>query len=100
LWDEAWYHTTQIFYWKWKDTWKEQPAYTGWLTNWSKDFVDNPPVPPKVPNFVQYYYFEKDVELHDKNCVGWRNGDHWLDLGKTGNIDVHPTKPGERFRND
>ncbi len=100
LWDEAWYHTTQIFYWKWKDTWKEQPAYTGWLTNWSKDFVDNPPSPPKVPNFVQYYYFEKDVELHDKNCVGWRDGDRWLDLGKAGNIDVHPIKSGERFRND
>ena len=40
------------------------------------------------------------MELHDKNCVGWRDGDRWLDLGKAGNIDVHPIKSGERFRND
>ena len=98
--DEVWYHTTQIFYWKWKDTWKEQPSYYGWLTNWTKDFVENPPTPPKVPNFVHYYYFEKDIELNDKNIVGWRDNDYWLDMGKIGNIDTHPTKDGERFRKD
>jgi hypothetical protein len=100
LWDEAWYHTSQIFYWKWKDTWKEQPSYHGWLTNWSKDFVDNPPSPPKVPNFIQYYHFEKPIELNNKNYVGWRDGDLWLDVGKRGNIDSHPTKKGKRFRDD
>jgi len=97
LWDEGWYHTTQIFYWKWKDTWKTQPSYSGWLTDWSKDFIDNPPSPPKVPNFVQYYHFEKNVNLKDKNYVGYRDGDIWLDLGKSGNIDTHPTKENERF---
>lgn len=45
LWDEAWYHTTQIFYWKWKDTWKGQPSYNGWLVNWTQEFIDNPPEP-------------------------------------------------------
>ena len=25
--NEGWYHTSQIFYWKWKDTWKEPPKY-------------------------------------------------------------------------
>jgi len=98
LWDEAWYHTSQIFRWKWKDTWKTQPAYTGWLTKWTKDFVENPPTPPKVPSFVQYYYFEKDIEMHNKNYVGWRKGDKWLCLGKEGDIDIHPTKEGESFR--
>lgn len=97
---EGWYHTSQIFYWKWKDTWKTQPSYYGWLTQWSKDFVDNPPCPPKVPNFVQYYYFEKDIELKDKNYIGWRKGDFWLDANKCCDIDVHPFKSGEKFRND
>jgi hypothetical protein len=100
LWDEAWYHATQIFYWKWKDTWKAQPSYTGWLTNWSKDFVENPPSPPKVPSFIQYYHFEKNTYFKDKNYVGYREGDMWLDLGKSGDIDTHPTKEGERLRND
>jgi len=98
LWDEAWYHTSQIFYWKWKDTWKTQPSYRGWLTNWEKGFVDNPPLPPKVPSFVQYYYFEKDIELKEKNYVGWREGDLWLDLGKRCDISVHPFVEGKRFR--
>mgnify|MGYP003675668516 FL=1 len=99
LWNEAWYHTSQIFRWKWKDTWKSQPQYTGWLTQWTKDFVDNPPSLPKVPNFVQYYYFEKDVEtLGEQNYVGWRQGDCWLDLGKCEDIDIHPIRNNERFR--
>ena len=97
---EGWYHTSQIFYWKWKDTWKQQPSYYGWLTRWSKDFVDNPPSPPKVPSFVQYYYFEKDIELAGKNYVGWRQGDYWLDANKCFDIDTHPFKSGEKFRND
>jgi len=96
---EGWYHTSQIFYWKWKDTWKQQPNYRGWLTHWTKEFVDNPPIPPKVPNFVQYYYFEKDVEtLKEQNYVGWRQGDYWLDLDKQCDIDVHPFLEGEKFR--
>ena len=98
--DEAWYHTTQIFYWKWRDTWKSQPSYNGWLVNWSKDFVENPPTNPIEPSFVQYYYFEKDIELSGKNYVGWRQGDKWLDLNKCCDIDIHPFKEGERFRND
>ena len=97
---EGWYHTSQIFYWKWKDTWKQQPSYYGWLTQWTQDFVDNPPQPPKVPNFVQYYYFEKDIELTGKNYVGWCEGDMWLDAGTCCDIDVHPFKDGEKFRND
>jgi hypothetical protein len=89
-----------VFYWKWKDTWKSQPSYNGWLVNWSQDFIDNPPSPPKVPSFVQYYGFEKNIELHNKNIVGWRDGDVWLDVDKQGNIDIHPTKDGEKLRND
>jgi len=97
---EGWYHTSQIFYWKWKDTWKTQPSYYGWLTRWSQDFINNPPSPPKVPNFVQYAYFEKDIELKDKNYVGWRKGDCWLDANKCCDIDIHPFKAGKRFRDD
>ena len=96
---EGWYHGTQIFYWKWKDTWKKQPSYYGWLTRWSKEFVDDPPSPPKAPSFVQYYYFEKDVELHNKNYVGWREDDFWLDAGKCSDINTHPFKEGEKFKN-
>ena len=96
---EGWFHTSQIFYWKWKDTWLEQPSYRGWLTNWSKEFIDNPPDLPKVPNFIQYYYFEKNIEtLAEQNYVGWREGDFWLDLGKCEDIDTHPFKKNERFK--
>ena len=96
---EGWFHTSQIFYWKWKDTWIEQPSYRGWLTNWSKEFIDNPPDLPKVPNFIQYYYFEKNIEtLAEQNYVGWREGDFWLDLGKCEDIDTHPFKKNERFK--
>lgn len=96
---EGWYHTSQIFYWKWKNTWKEQPSYYGWLTKWSKDFVNNPPTLPKVPNFIQYYYFEKDIEtLREQNYVGWRDGDFWLDANKCKDIDIHPFKSNRRFR--
>lgn len=97
---EIWFHTSQIFYWKWKDTWEKQPSYYGWLVDWDKKFIDNPPSCPKVPSFVQYYYFEKDIEMHNKNYVGWRRGDCWLDAYKCNDIDVHPFKPGEKFRND
>ena len=63
------------------------------------DFVKNPPSIPKVPNFVQYYYFEKDIEtLEEQNYVGWQDGDYWLDANKCENINIHPFKKGERFR--
>ena len=42
--------------------------------------------------------FEKAIELKDKNYVGWRDGDLWLDVGKQGDIDNHPTKKGQRLR--
>ena len=51
-----------------------------------------------VPNVVQYYEFEKAIELSGKNYVGWSDGDKWLDLGKIGDINVHPTKKNQRFR--
>ena len=71
--------------------------YHGWLT--SGPNLLNPPQ-PQGPNFVQYYYFEKDIELAGKNYVGWCEGDMWLDAGKCCDIDVHPFKDGEKFRND
>lgn len=96
---EGWYHTSQIFYWKWKNTWKTQPSYNGWLTNWSGDFINNPPSLPKVENFIQYYYFEKDIQtLKEQNYVGWRDGDCWLDLDKCNDISIHPFIENRRFR--
>lgn len=96
---EGWYHGSQIFYWKWRDTWKSQPSYDGWLINWTDDFVRNPPSLPKAPSFIQYYYFEKNVQtLQQQNYVGWRRGDYWLDLEKCKDIDIHPFRKGEKFR--
>lgn len=92
LYNEIWYHSTQILYWKWKNTWKEQPCYDGWLTNWSKDFIENPPNLSKVPNFIQYYYFEKDIELFNKNYVGFRSSDIWFDDKSFGDINNFPYK--------
>tara|TARA_R110000824_G_scaffold4217_3_gene20072 strand:- start:13398 stop:14348 length:951 start_codon:yes stop_codon:yes gene_type:complete len=102
---EAWYQATQIFYWKWKDTWKTQPAYFGWVNGWSSEFIETPPIPSEKVNFCLYPYFEKNIELHNKNYVGWRTGDLWFDCesfdkrtNKFGDIDVHPFNEGERFR--
>lgn len=66
------------YYWKWKwantsnsfplikGSWQEH----GWLINWSKEFVKTPPAPPKVPQFIRYPFFEKDIEnLVDKGFV-------------------------------
>ena len=96
---------TRDFYWKWKDTWKEQPSYFGWVNGWTPDFIENPPVPNKAVNFSQYYYFERDINLKDKNYVGWREGDLWFDCeswenrtSKTGDIDTHPFKEDKKFR--
>ena len=105
---EAWYHGSQIFYYKWKNSWKSQPCYFGWFNGWTEDFVKNPPQPADhVINFCQYPYFEKDIELKGKNYVGWRDEDLWIDckdynarIGKVGTIDEHPFKEGEKFRND
>ncbi len=101
---EAWYLATQIFYYKWKDSWKEQPAYFGWVNGWTKEFLENPPVPTNTVNFVQYPYFEKNIELKDKNYVGYRAGDLWFDcesfnqrINKYGDIDEHPFLEG-KFR--
>ena len=51
-----------------------------------------------MPSFVQYYYFEKDIELADKNYVGWRKGDLWIGTDTAHDIDKHPFKQGEKFR--
>ena len=102
---EAWYQATQIFYWKWKDTWKEQPNYFGWINGWTEEFITNPPKPSNAVNFSLYPYFEKNIDLKGKNVVGWRDEDLWFDcedfdkrINKTGSIDEHPFKKGERFR--
>lgn len=47
---------------KWNNTWKKPVQRKGWITDWSKDFVANPPKFPKHKQFFRYYYFEKDIE--------------------------------------
>jgi hypothetical protein len=62
-------HPNHYWKWKWKDTKPDYPLVKGsvgkqhgWLINWSKAFVDNPPSPPKVPQFIKYPFFEKDID--------------------------------------
>tara|TARA_B100001250_G_C19816232_1_gene798575 strand:- start:5855 stop:6763 length:909 start_codon:yes stop_codon:yes gene_type:complete len=66
------------YYWKWKwagtkdDLPLEKGSWEkpGWLINWPTDFTDNLPNPPKVPQFIKYPFFEKDVEnLVEKGFV-------------------------------
>lgn len=97
--NDAWLHSTQFFYHKWKDTWKSQPSFDGWLINWSDDFVNNPPSCPKIPNYLHYWYFEKDIEnLGEKNYVGFRKGDIWMTL-KQGQGDIDTKPDGYEGRN-
>ena len=51
----------RIFIDKWSKTWKQEPNKTGWIVNWSKDLVDNPPKHPKKMD-MRYPYFEKDID--------------------------------------
>ena len=86
--NEAMRHSSQIFYYKWKNTWREEPKYRGWLTSWSQDFIQNPPELPKVKNFISYHYFEKDIEtLSEQNYVGFKDGDFWM--RSTGNLNFN-----------
>lgn len=65
-------HSTQLFKLKWQGTHHTTPDISGWLTDWSQDFINNPPSAPKMPNFVYYWFFEKDVEnLREKGYVGF-----------------------------
>ena len=98
---EAFLHSTQYFYYKWKGTWEHgDPEYQGWVVNWSDGFKSQPPSAPMVDQFIQYYYFEKDVEdLGKKGYVGWRQGDMWFTSQTKGDIiDPHPNYPKRTFR--
>ena len=36
---------------------------------------------------LAHFYFEKDTDLFNRNYVGWRKGDLWLDANKEVDID-------------
>ncbi len=62
----------EYFKYKWSGTWKEEPQKIGWVRNWGKDFIDNPPdiKKSKVKTFMKYVYFEKDIpDLASKNYL-------------------------------
>jgi hypothetical protein len=62
----------EYFRYKWSGTWKEEPQRIGWVKNWRKDFIKNPPDIKKsrVKMFMRYVYFENDIEnLEDKNYL-------------------------------
>ena len=44
------------------------------------------------PTTIQYYYFEKDIELFNKNYVGFRSSDIWFDDKSFGDINNFPYK--------
>ena len=54
---------------KWDGTGDTDPEYNGWVLNWSKEFVDNPPRnQDNVTIFARYPHFEKDIyDLETKN---------------------------------
>ena len=58
------------FRYKWSGTWKTEPEKNGWIKNWPKDFVDNPPnlSKSKAKIIFKYIYFEKDIEDQEKKA--------------------------------
>ena len=56
------------FQWKWGGTWDEEPSKDGWVKNWTKEFVDNPPdfTKSRSISFMRYVWFEKDIKDLDK----------------------------------
>ena len=60
------------FCYKWSGTWNEEPKKEGWIKNWKKEFIENPPnfAKSKVKIFYRYIYFEKDIyDLYKKNYL-------------------------------
>ena len=45
----------------------------GWIKNWTKEIVDNPPdlKKSKIKNAIKYIYFEKDLDLDDLNYMSY-----------------------------
>ena len=58
----------KYFVHKWSGTWKNDPEKEGWVKNWTKDFVNNPPDFSKsnVNCYMRYVYFEKDIPSKSK----------------------------------
>tara|TARA_B110000305_G_C19372738_1_gene605361 strand:+ start:155 stop:1108 length:954 start_codon:yes stop_codon:yes gene_type:complete len=56
------------FKYKWSGTWKEEPEKIGWIKNWPKNFIDNPPDISKsnIKIFYRYFYFEKNIDDLEK----------------------------------
>lgn len=47
---------------KWSGTWREEPRKRTWVMDWPREFYDDPPkLPPALPQYVRYPWFEKDV---------------------------------------
>lgn len=66
------------FYNKWEGTWYNgNPTHTrekmGWIKNWSKEIVENPPDLTKsnIKNVIRYIYFEKDLDLESLNYMSY-----------------------------
>jgi hypothetical protein len=66
------------FYNKWEGTWSlGNPIHTkekmGWIKNWSKDLITNPPdlKKSKLKNVIRYLYFEKDLDLNALNYMNY-----------------------------
>jgi hypothetical protein len=51
----------KVFIDKWKNTWVTEPEKKGWIVDWTKQILDNPPKPPKKMD-IKYPYFEKHIE--------------------------------------
>ena len=47
---------------KWSNTHKLNVSKDGWIKNWNKELITNPPKPKKYSMFMLYPYFEKDIE--------------------------------------
>jgi hypothetical protein len=65
-------HAWRYFCYKWSGTWIEEPKKEGWIKNWKKEFIENPPnfAKSKVKIFYRYIYFEKDIyDLYMKNYL-------------------------------
>tara|TARA_B100000674_G_C37979636_1_gene981313 strand:+ start:9521 stop:10450 length:930 start_codon:yes stop_codon:yes gene_type:complete len=66
------------FYRKWEGTWDNgNPIHTrekmGWIKNWSKEIIENPPdmKKSKIKNVIRYIYFEKDLDLQNLNYMNY-----------------------------
>ena len=78
-------YNSEYFIHKWSDTHKLEVSKDGWIKNWNKELITNPPKIKKNFIYIKYPYFEKDINnLNEKGywVIEKFNHEFWAEWEK------------------